>query len=72
MNANLSSTSTRSASQYVTRSNLEGAQLITSKKALSERGIDKMLKEVREDNKENDAEHMKPVGLICVTCRTKY
>jgi len=29
-------------------------------KALSERGIDKMLKEVRDDNKENDAAHMKP------------
>lgn len=34
-------------------------------KALSERGIDKMLKEVREDNKDNDAEHMKPVSPIC-------
>lgn len=31
-------------------------------KALSERGIDKMLKEVQDDNKENDAEHMKPVS----------
>ncbi|RMZ70530.1 VHS domain [Pyrenophora seminiperda CCB06] len=31
-------------------------------KALSERGIDKMLKEVRDDNKENDAEHMKPMA----------
>ncbi|CAG5148843.1 uncharacterized protein ALTATR162_LOCUS2256 [Alternaria atra] len=30
-------------------------------RALNERGIDKMLKEVRDDNKENDAEHMKPV-----------
>ncbi|KAL5120341.1 hypothetical protein ACEQ8H_001631 [Pleosporales sp. CAS-2024a] len=29
-------------------------------KALSDRGIDKMLKEVRDDNRENDAEHMKP------------
>ncbi|CAJ2509578.1 Uu.00g146040.m01.CDS01 [Anthostomella pinea] len=27
--------------------------------ALKERGIDKLLKEAREDNKENDAEHMK-------------
>lgn len=35
---------------------------ILPQKALTERGIDKMLKEVREDNKENDAEHMKPVG----------
>jgi hypothetical protein len=33
-------------------------------RALSERGIDKMLKEVRDDNKENDADHMKPVGVI--------
>ncbi|KAH7558169.1 hypothetical protein BM1_05441 [Bipolaris maydis] len=32
-------------------------------RALNERGIDKMLKEVREDNKENDAEHMKPVSV---------
>jgi hypothetical protein len=31
---------------------------------LSERGIDKMLKEVRDDNKENDAEHMKPVSSL--------
>ncbi|KAH7393963.1 mitochondrial distribution/morphology family 35/apoptosis [Phaeosphaeria sp. MPI-PUGE-AT-0046c] len=29
-------------------------------RALNERGIDKMLKEVRDDNRENDAEHMKP------------
>jgi hypothetical protein len=29
---------------------------------LNERGIDKMLKEVRDDNRENDADHMKPVG----------
>jgi hypothetical protein len=29
---------------------------------LSESGIDKMLAEVRQDNKENDAEHMKPVS----------
>lgn len=33
-------------------------------KALSERGIDKMLNEVRQDNKENDAEHMKPVSSL--------
>lgn len=31
-------------------------------RALNERGIDKMLKEVRDDNRENDAEHMKPVS----------
>ncbi|KAF2714130.1 hypothetical protein K504DRAFT_399924 [Pleomassaria siparia CBS 279.74] len=29
-------------------------------KALKERGIDSMLKEAREDNRENDAEHMRP------------
>ncbi|EME78157.1 uncharacterized protein MYCFIDRAFT_145654 [Pseudocercospora fijiensis CIRAD86] len=29
-------------------------------KALKERGIDQMLEEARADNKENDAEHMKP------------
>lgn len=33
-----------------------------SQRALNERGIDKMLKEVRDDNRENDAEHMKPVS----------
>lgn len=32
-------------------------------RALSERGIDKMLKEVRDDNRENDAEHMKSVSI---------
>ncbi|KAI8939345.1 hypothetical protein NX059_003134 [Plenodomus lindquistii] len=44
--------------------NLEAVRtsLIRAKRALSERGIDKMLKEVRDDNKENDAEHMKPVS----------
>ncbi|CAI6338901.1 unnamed protein product [Periconia digitata] len=31
-------------------------------KALQDRGIDKMLKEAREDNRENDAEHMRPCG----------
>lgn len=31
-----------------------------SQKALKERGIDKMLDEAREDQKENDAEYMKP------------
>jgi hypothetical protein len=34
----------------------------TGQRVLKERGIDKMLKEVRDDNKENDAEHMKPVS----------
>ncbi|KAL5396057.1 hypothetical protein PMIN06_007876 [Paraphaeosphaeria minitans] len=29
-------------------------------KVLKDRGIDKMVKEAREDNRENDAEHMKP------------
>lgn len=38
------------------------AMLIKGQKALGERGIDKMLKEVRDDNRENDAEHMKPVS----------
>jgi hypothetical protein len=38
--------------------------LILPQKALSERGIDKMLNEVRQDNKENDAEHMKPVSSL--------
>jgi TRIAP1/MDM35 family protein len=33
-------------------------------RALNERGIDKMLKEVRDDNRENDADHMKPVGRL--------
>lgn len=37
--------------------------LTVQQKALGERGIDKMLKEVRDDNRENDAEHMKPVSL---------
>ncbi|KAJ4348420.1 Mitochondrial distribution and morphology protein 35 [Didymosphaeria variabile] len=32
-------------------------------KVLKERGIDKMVKEAREDNRENDAEHMKPVSV---------
>lgn len=40
-------------------------------KALSERGIDKMLKEVRDDNKENDAEHMRPVSSISRPFQTK-
>jgi len=31
-----------------------------TQKALKERGIDKMLEEAREDNRENDAEYMKP------------
>ncbi|KAF2000323.1 hypothetical protein P154DRAFT_522529 [Amniculicola lignicola CBS 123094] len=30
------------------------------KKALKDRGIDNMIKEARDDNMENDAEHMKP------------
>ena len=30
-----------------------------------------MLKEVREDNKDNDAEHMKPVSLIILLARKK-
>ncbi|KAF2466849.1 uncharacterized protein BDR25DRAFT_268395 [Lindgomyces ingoldianus] len=29
-------------------------------KALKARGIDSMLREAREDNRENDAEHMRP------------
>ncbi|KAL5431939.1 hypothetical protein PMIN05_009205 [Paraphaeosphaeria minitans] len=33
-------------------------------KVLKDRGIDKMVKEAREDNRENDAEHMKPVKTI--------
>ena len=36
--------------------------LTVLQKALNERGIDKMLREVRDDNRENDAEHMKPVS----------
>ncbi|KAF2033234.1 UPF0203-domain-containing protein [Setomelanomma holmii] len=35
-------------------------------RALDDRGIDKMLKEVRDDNRENDAEHMKPVSTIFI------
>lgn len=31
-----------------------------TKKALKERGIDSMLDEARADNKENDAEYLKP------------
>jgi hypothetical protein len=44
----------------LTKASLLGQPL--PQKALSERGIDKMLKEVREDNKENDTEHMRPVS----------
>jgi hypothetical protein len=33
-------------------------------KALKARGIDNMLRESREDNRENDAEHMRPVSTF--------
>lgn len=33
-------------------------------KALKAKGIDNMLKEAREDNRENDAEHMRPVSCL--------
>lgn len=36
--------------------------LTTRQKALKERGIDQMLEDAKADNKENDAEYMKPVG----------
>ena len=34
--------------------------LMVTQKALKERGIDTMLEEARADNRENDAEYMKP------------
>lgn len=36
------------------------AMLISAQKALKDRGIDQMLDEARADNKENDAEYLKP------------
>jgi len=64
--------STRSVYRYAIHHAARGgwfAGLMARQKALSERGIDKMLKEVRDDNKENDAAHMKPVSgpwlLLC-------
>ncbi|KAF2752013.1 UPF0203-domain-containing protein [Sporormia fimetaria CBS 119925] len=33
-------------------------------KVLKDKGIDKMLNEAREDNKDNDAEHMHPVSCF--------
>ena len=36
--------------------------LIHLQKVLKDRGIDKMVMEAREDNRENDAEHMRPVS----------
>lgn len=43
-------------------------------KVLKERGIDKMVKEARDDNRENDAEHMRPVSPLPLHLRraTKY
>ncbi|KAF2278319.1 UPF0203-domain-containing protein [Westerdykella ornata] len=35
-------------------------------KVLKEKGIDNMLKEAREDNRENDAEHLRPVRSLGV------
>lgn len=35
-------------------------------KVLKEKGIDKMLKEAREDNKETDAEHLHPVSVVYI------
>lgn len=47
---------------YVTLSRLRnsGCLLTTLQKALKERGIDTMLEEARADNRDNDAEYMKP------------
>lgn len=42
-------------------SNLVSALCSSNQKVLKDRGIDSMVKEAREDNRENDAEHMKPV-----------
>jgi len=36
--------------------------LTTRQKALKERGIDQMLEDAKADNKDNDAEYMKPSG----------
>lgn len=53
---------------------LAGPPYSQSQKVLKDRGIDKMVKEARDDNRENDAEHMKPVSAYfqasLLTCST--
>lgn len=41
-----------------------GADDECAQKALRERGIDQMLEEAKADNRENDAEFMKPSGKL--------
>jgi len=45
--------------------------LIPLQKVLKSKGIDSMLKEAREDNRENDAEHLHPVSWP-VSLSTQY